>query len=181
MQGKGQRWAASLKIEAERAIAMLEEGDGRKVVGEGFETVPWRESGVVAARRARGRERRVRRMSNVAVVMENEKVLPQPPSYFSWSSVGQESPLSFRHRMSVMMHKEKVLTPPESHFSGISGGQASPASIPYIGPRKVAIVHEEGGDLWKMAGPRSSLVLGNKDLRRTLHIVNKPDPDSRLR
>ena len=181
MEGKGQRWAASLKIEAERARAELEEGDERKVVRDGFETVPGRESGVVAARRAKAVDGKERRAINAAAVGHNDKELHQPPSHFSWSSSRQESLLSFRQRMSVKMHKEQVLTPPKSHFSGSSGGQASPASIRYIGPPRVAIVHEEDGELWKVAGPRSSLVLGNKDSRRTLHVVNKPDSGPRSR
>lgn len=182
MEGRGQRWAARLKIDAERARAQLEERDPRKSVGERFETVPGRKSGVLVGRGAREADGRERRQSNAAVLMPAEKVRNQPPSHFSWRSYAQDDPLSFRHRMSVvMMHKEQVLTPPKSYFSGSSGGRGSPTSIPYIGPKRVAIVHDEGGHLWKMVGSRSSLVLGNKDSRRTLHVVNKPDSGSRSR
>lgn len=166
MEGKGQRWAASLKIEAERTRA--EQGHERKVVRAGFETVPGRGSGVVAARRVKAVDEMERRASNAAAVGHNDKELPQLPSSFSWSSARQKSPLPFRQRMSVMM---QVLTPPKSRFSGSTGGQASAASIRYIGPPRMAIVHEEGGELWKVAAPRSSLVMGNKDLRRTLQVV----------
>lgn len=181
MEGKGQRWAASLKNEAERARAELEEESDRKVVGEGFETVPGRKSVMVAGRRVREAQamtRMIRRASNAVATEENEKALPQPLSHFSWSSVGQKSSPSFRQRMSVMMHKMQVLTLPKSHSSRSSRGRASPTLISYIVPKRMAILHAEGGELWNIVGEGSSMVPGNKGSRRPRYIVNRRDSDS---
>ena len=52
--------------------------------------------------------------------------------------------------------------------------QESARSVPYNTPPTIGIVHEENGELWKGASSRPSVMLGNKDEARTLHVVNPP-------
>lgn len=147
VEGRGQKLAAALKTNAEEAVAALHPEDPRTAISDDFQTIPGRMSGLGSARceRQDGEHERREQREQVREISKR--------SHTTKSSNSQSERASLRVGVRLV-------------------DQESPTSVRYIGPPRIGIVHNEGCELWKVAGSRSSVLLGNKDDRKTLQVVN---------
>lgn len=152
VEGRGQREATKLKNEAEAALDALNPGDPRRYLGDDFRTIPGRMSGVGSPKH----NRQPAQQGGGRKQIERRQIS-------KWSATTAATTATKSHSTELSFRVGIRLV-----------DQDSATSVPYSGPPTIGIVHEENGELWKGAGSRSSVMLGNKDETRTLHVVNSP-------